>query len=107
MKHAFLTLLSLLAIVACVGEKPGVPLGEVSRMEGRNGYQIAPSTSDWTPYKALRWTVSNDSDLPLFLWVRLQEPEVSASYALGVSPVRGCLTGLYSTEIDYSRIGSL
>ena len=144
-----LTLLSLLAIVACVGEKPGVPLGEVSRMDGRNGYQIAPSTSDWTPYKALRWTVSNDSDLPLFLWVRLQEPEVSASYALGVSPVRGCLTrkylvdprsvrtitmelpapaphpevlqdfrlmrnhpygrmtGLYSTEIDYSRIGSL
>ena len=33
----------------------------------RSGFAVYPAFTDWTPYKAIRWTVENKGDQPLAL----------------------------------------
>lgn len=40
---------------------------------GSKTFAVYPAVKDWTPYKALRWTVENKSTYPLSLWVRVIE----------------------------------
>lgn len=40
---------------------------------GSKTFAVYPAVKDWTPYKALRWTVENKSTYPLSLWVRVVE----------------------------------
>lgn len=36
-------------------------------------FEVFPAVTDWTSYKALRWTIENKSDYPISLWVRVME----------------------------------
>ena len=40
---------------------------------GSKTFAVMPAVKDWTPYKAMRWTVENKSTYPLSLWVRVIE----------------------------------
>ena len=39
------------------------------------GFAVYSPVTDFTPYKAMRWTVENKADYPLALWVRVIEPD--------------------------------
>ena len=45
----------------------------INNGNGSKTFALLPGVSDWTPYKALRWTVENKSTYPLSLWVRVVE----------------------------------
>ena len=45
----------------------------INNGNGSKTSALLPGVSDWTPYKALRWTVENKSTYPLSLWVRVIE----------------------------------
>lgn len=40
-------------------------------MNSRSNIAVYPAVTDFTPYKAVRWTVENKSTYPLSLWVRI------------------------------------
>ncbi|MBQ2965514.1 MAG: beta-galactosidase [Bacteroidales bacterium] len=42
---------------------------------GSKTFAIYPAVNDWTPYKAMRWTIENKSTYPLSLWVRVIEKD--------------------------------
>ena len=42
---------------------------------GSKTFAIYPAVNDWTPYKAMRWTIENKSTCPLSLWVRVIEKD--------------------------------
>ena len=48
-----------------------------NQADGNNGFAIYNPVKDWTPYKALRWSVENKSDKPLGLWVRVFNPGIN------------------------------
>lgn len=39
-------------------------------------WEIHPTITDWTAYKALRWTVENKSEYPISLWVKVVQEGV-------------------------------
>ena len=45
----------------------------INNGNGSKTFALLPGVNDWTPYKALRWTVENKSTYPLSLWVRVVE----------------------------------
>ena len=45
----------------------------INNGNGSKTFALLPGVNDWTPYKALRWTVENKSTYPLSLWVRVIE----------------------------------
>lgn len=42
---------------------------------GSKTFAIYPAVNDWSPYKAMRWTIENKSTYPLSLWVRVIEKD--------------------------------
>ena len=58
-----------------------------NQADGNNGFAIYNPVKDWTPYKALRWSVENKSDKPLSLWVRVFNPGINGKcYKKGSPP---------------------
>lgn len=116
-----------------------------NRKDGNITFALYPETTDWTPYKALRWTVENKSSYPLSLWVRALEtgvkaghhaaegtlmskymiephstrtitlelpatpphPEVLEEFRLMKNTPYGYVTGLHSTDVDYTDISKI
>ena len=71
---------SLLALEGTTVNASNGSVTEVTdtKIEMRNkswqcGFAVISEVTDWTPYKALRWTVENKSDYPIALWVRAFE----------------------------------
>ena len=71
---------SLLALEGTTVQASNGSVTEVTdtKVEMRNkswqcGFAVISEVTDWTPYKALRWTVENKSDYPIALWVRAFE----------------------------------
>ena len=71
---------SLLALEGTTVKASNGSVTEVTdtKVEMRNkswqcGFAVISEVTDWTPYKALRWTVENKSDYPIALWVRAFE----------------------------------
>lgn len=60
---------------ACLVEQTDSYVRMKNESHGTKTIAVYPAFNDWTPYKAVRWTVENKSTYPLSLWVRVVEKD--------------------------------
>lgn len=65
-----------------------------------NGFAVMSEVTDWTSYKALRWTIENKSDYPIALWVRAFEDKDAKPSSL---PKKGMLLKKYYVKPYQTR----
>ena len=104
LSRLFLIPACVLTLAACSGKTVKILPDQISKVEGRDGFEVnLDGNNDWTPYKAVRWKVENKSDNPVLLWVRVINPEVSASGALSTRKTKGVLLKKLLVDPDCVR----
>lgn len=86
---------------ACVIDSSESYVSIKNTEKGNCIWEIHPSVTDWSDYKALKWTVENKSEYPISLWVKVVQEGVGST---GRAIKEGVLFHKYMIEPQCVRI---